>query len=127
MRASSSRKPTIGHNRPGRSNYMYAIAFDLDTEQLRQLYPNANWNNACFDIRRELEESGFRWRQGSVYFGNDDIRATDCVKATMDLDALFPWFKPSVRDIRMLQITEEDTLMDFLGYEAGRSARDRKR
>ena len=38
----------------------------------------------------------------------------------MDLDALFPWFKTSVRDIRMLQITEEDTLMDFLGFEAGR-------
>lgn len=72
---------------------MYAIAFDLDTEQLRQLYPNANWNNAYFDIRRELEARGFRWQQGSVYFGNDDIRSTDCVKATMDLDALFPWFK----------------------------------
>lgn len=123
-----SRKPTIGHNRKGRSPYMYAIAFDLDTEQLRELYPNANWNNAYFDIRRELEARGFRWQQGSVYFGDDDIRATDCVKATMDLDALFPWFKPSVRDIRMLQITEEDTLMDFLGFEAGRSARgDRKR
>ncbi len=122
-----SNKPTIGHNHRGRSNDMYAIAFDLDTEQLRQLYPNANLNNACFDIRREPEARGFRWQQGGVYFGNDDIGATDCVKAAMDLDALFPWFKPSVRDIRMMQITEEDTLMDFLGYEAGRSARDRKR
>lgn len=88
----------IGHNRNRRSPYTYAIALDLDTEQLRQLYPNANWNNAYFDIRRELETRGFRWQQGSVYFGNDDIRSTDCVKATMDLDALFPWFKPSVRD-----------------------------
>jgi virulence-associated protein VapD len=32
--------------------------------------------------------------------GNNDIRATDCVKATIDLDALFPWLEPSVRDIR---------------------------
>jgi virulence-associated protein VapD len=34
-----------------------------------------------------------------------------------------PWFKPSARDIRMMQITEEDTLTDFLGLEAGRPAR----
>ena len=113
----------VGHNRPGRSRYMYAIAFDLDTEQLQALYTASSWNNAYFDIRRELEARGFRWQQGSVYFGNDDIRATDCIKAVIDLDALFPWFKPSVRDIRMMQITEEDTLMDFLGYEAGRSRR----
>jgi virulence-associated protein VapD len=36
---------------------------------------------------------------------------------------MFSWFKPSVRDIRMMQITEEDTLMEFLGFEAGQSAR----
>lgn len=107
---------------------MYAIAFHLDAELLRRLYLDSNWNNAYSDIRLELETRGFRREQGGVYFGNDNIRATDCVKATMDLDALFPWFKPSVRDIRMMQITEVDTLMDFLGYEAGRpAARDRKR
>lgn len=105
---------------------MYAIAFDLDTEQLQQLYPGPSWNNAYFDIRRELEARGFRWTQGSVYFGNDDIRAKDCIKTVMDLDALFSWFKPSVRDIRMLQITEEDTLMDFLGFEPARETARRR-
>lgn len=99
---------------------MYAIAFDLDTDQLRELYDGSSWNNAYFDIRRELESRGFRWQQGSVYFGNDDVRSKDCIRAVMDLDALFPWFRPSVRDIRMMQITEEDTLMDFLGYEPPR-------
>lgn len=112
--------PAAGHNRKGRSPYMYAIAFDLDTEQLRELYEGATWNNAYFDLRRELEARGFRWQQGSVYFGGDEIRSKDCIRAVMDLDAMFPWFKPSVRDIRMMQITEEDTLMDFLGYEAAK-------
>jgi hypothetical protein len=45
----------------------------------------------------------------------------------MGLDAFFPWFEPPVRDIRRPQITEEDTLMDFLVHEAGRSARGRER
>ncbi len=112
--------PSFGHNRPGRSPYRYAIAFDLDTDQLKESYSGQSWQNAYFDIRRELEARGFRWTQGSVYFGEDHIRSKDCIKAVMDLDALLPWFKPSVRDIRMLQITEEDTLMDFLGFEAGR-------
>lgn len=102
---------------------MYALAFDLDTEQLKASYEGGSWNNAYFDIRRELESRGFRWQQGSVYFGNDDIRSKDCIKLVMDLDVMFPWFKSSVRDIRMMQITEEDTLMDFLGLEMGRSAR----
>lgn len=105
---------------------MYAIAFDLDTEQLQEVYPGPSWNNAYFDIRRELEARGFRWTQGSVYFGSDDIRSKDCIKAVMDLDGLFPWFKPSVRDIRMLQITEEDTLMDFLGFEPARETARRR-
>jgi virulence-associated protein VapD len=105
---------------------MYAIAFDLDTEQLEATYDGPNWKNAYFDIRRELEARGFKWQQGSVYFGNDDIKSKDCVRAVMDLDGLFSWFKPSVRDIRMMQITEEDTLMEFLGYEPG-SARAQRR
>ena len=113
--------PRLGHNRaPMRSRYMYAIAFDLDTEQLKLSYPMPSWNNAYFDIRRELEARGFRWQQGIVYYGNEETRSKDCVKAVMDLDALFDWFRPSVRDIRMLQISEEDTLMDFLGFEPGK-------
>jgi virulence-associated protein VapD len=117
------RQRLLGHNRKGRSPYMYAIAFDMDTEQLQATYEGGSWNNAYFDIRRELEARGFKWQQGSVYFGNDDIRSKDCIKVVMDLDAMFTWFKPSVRDIRMMQITEEDTLIEFLGFEAGHSAR----
>lgn len=116
-------RPRLGHDRKGRSPYMYAIAFDMDAEQLQATYGGGSWNNAYIDIRRELEARGFKWQQGSVCFGNDDIRSKDCIKVVMDLDAMFPWFKPSVRDIRMMQVTEEDTLMELLGFEPGQSAR----
>ena len=57
--------PRLGHNRPGRSPYMYAIAFDLDTDQLKESYSGPSWQNAYFDIRRELERAGFAGRRGA--------------------------------------------------------------
>ena len=46
----------------------YAIAFDLDTAMLQQLYPNPSWNNAYADIKRTLEPLGFSRQQGSALF-----------------------------------------------------------
>ena len=90
----------------------YAIAFDLDTETLRQAYPNGSWNNAYGDIRKTLEPLGFTWQQGSVYFGDvSKVDAVSCVLAVMDLAKSNPWFAPSVRDIRMLRIEDNNDLM----------------
>lgn len=88
----------------------YAIAFDLDTETLKQAYPNSSWNNAYGDIRKILEPLGFTWQQGSVYFGNSEINAVKCVMAAQKLSSTHSWFKASVRDIRMLRIEEMSDL-----------------
>lgn len=88
----------------------YAIAFDLDTETLKQAYPNDSWNNAYGDIRKTLEPLGFNWQQGSVYFGGDEINAVRCVLAAQQLSQKYAWFKASVRDIRMLRIEEMNDL-----------------
>lgn len=92
----------------------YAIAFDLDTETLKQSYPNASWNNAYGDIRKVLEPLGFSWQQGSVYFGGEQINAVKCVLAAQQLSNTFAWFKASVRDIRMLRIEEMNDLLPAL-------------
>ncbi|MDD9212901.1 hypothetical protein [Aeromonas dhakensis] len=92
----------------------YAIAFDLDTDTLKQSYPNASWNNAYGDIRKVLEPLGFSWQQGSVYFGGDQINAVKCVLAAQKLSNTFAWFKASVRDIRMLRIEEMNDLLPAL-------------
>jgi len=88
----------------------YAITFDLDTETLKTAYPNDSWNNAYSDIRRVLEQMGFAWQQGSVYFGANGVNAVQCVVAVQRLGREYPWFKPSVRDIRMLRIEEMNDL-----------------
>jgi len=93
---------------------VYAIAFDLDTAQLQVEYPNASWTNAYSDIRKVLEPLGFAWKQGSVYFGGEDMNAVKCVLAAQSLSLAYPWFKGCVRDIRMLRIEELNDLMPAL-------------
>ncbi len=122
MRASATqRNATIGHNRPGRPPVTYAIAFDLDTETLQKLYPSSAWNNACADIRRFLEENGFDHEQGAVYFGDDSIDAVSCVLVAQKLADEFDWFQPSVQDIRMLRIEDNNDLMPAISLREKRS------
>jgi virulence-associated protein VapD len=91
---------------------MYAITFDLDTTILQSTYHNPSYNNAYTDIRKVLvDEYGFDWQQGSVYFGGPRVDAVACVLAAQDLALRYPWFTPSVRDIRMLRIEENNNLM----------------
>ncbi|SFI91408.1 virulence factor [Planctomicrobium piriforme] len=92
---------------------MYAIAFDLDTEALELNYGSPSFNNAYADIRKVLTtRHNFKWQQGSVYFGDPEkVNAVTCVLAAMDLAQTYSWFAPSVRDIRMLRIEEQNDLM----------------
>lgn len=100
----------MGHNQR-RGGRMYAIVFDFDTETLEQLYPNDSWRNAYTDVRNYLTARGFEWKQGSTYFGDDTVDAVRCVRAVQRLSAKFPWFKPALRDIRMLRIEENNDLL----------------
>ncbi len=89
---------------------MYAIAFDMDIESLRENYGDP-YNNAYVEIRKVLQRHGFNWQQGSVYFGGEAINAVTCVVAAIDLAKQLPWFSAPVRDIRMLRIEEMNDLM----------------
>ena len=99
---------------PNGRTRMYAIAFDLDTAQLQNVYPNPSYQNAYGDIRKVLEPLGFNWQQGSVYFGGDEMNAVKCVLAAQALSNAYPWFKSCVRDIRMLRIEELNDLAPAL-------------
>src|SRR5438105_5812234 len=93
-----------------REETVYAIAFDMDIEQLRANYGDP-YNNAYLEVRRILQRHGFTWQQGSVYFGGESVTAVTCVLAAIDLAQNLPWFAASVRDIRMLRIEELNDLM----------------
>ncbi len=90
---------------------MYAIAFDLVVEELRNHYSPASPQNAYGEVRDILEQQGFGWRQGSVYFGDPaKVDAVVCVLTAQRLAAELPWFTRCVRDIRMLRIEENNDL-----------------
>ena len=54
--------------------------------------------------------SGFEWKQGSVYFGNADMNAVKCVLTVRKLAQIHTWFSACVKDIRMLRIEEDNDL-----------------
>ncbi len=97
---------------------VYAIAFDMDVEQLRVHYGDP-YKNAYLEIRRVLEEHQFQWQQGSVYFGGPEVSAATVMLAVIDLTSRLPWFAAAVRDIRMLRIEELNDLMPVVERVAG--------
>jgi virulence-associated protein VapD len=97
---------------------VYAIAFDMDIDQLRANYGDP-YNNAYLEIRRVLQRHGFTWQQGSVYFGGPNVSAVTCVLAAQDLAQSLAWFAASVRDIRMLRIEELNDLMPAVQQSGG--------
>jgi virulence-associated protein VapD len=97
---------------------VYAIAFDMDIEQLR-IHFGDPYNNAYLEIRRVLQENHFSWQQGSVYFGDAEVTAASCMVAVIDLTQRLPWFAAAVRDIRMLRIEEANDLMPVVQRVAG--------
>src|SRR5437763_17087738 len=101
-----------------RKGVVYALAFDVDIEQLRVHYGDP-YNNAYLEIRRVLEGHQFQWQQGSVYFGGPAVTAASCMVAVIDLTQRLPWFAAAVRDIRMLRIEELNDLMPVVQRVAG--------
>lgn len=101
--------PAFGHNSQ-RRNSVYAIAFDLDTNALSKAYHVDSYVNAYNDIARFLREYGFERMQGSVYFGDESVNAVICQTVVQRLTLEFDWFAPSVQDIRMLRIEDDNDL-----------------
>lgn len=100
----------LGHNSAGVNQTVFAIAFDLDTDTLKRSYHNDSWQNAYNDIGRFLRSQGFDRQQGSVYFGNQDVDMVRCQTAVQYLTLEYDWFAPSVSDIRMLRIEDNNDL-----------------
>lgn len=115
---SGIRNAAESHQKDG--GFMYAIAFDMDTESLQTHYGATSYNNAYADIKKVLQKHGFVWQQGSVYFGGEKVNAVTCVLAVMDVSATYSWFSLSVRDIRMLRIEEFNDLMPAVEQASGR-------
>lgn len=90
---------------------MYAVTFDIDTNCLNQDDSVSQAPNVYGAIRKFMENNGFIWKQGSVYFGTDEINAVTCVTVIQKLVKEMPVFAICVKDVRMLKIEENNDLM----------------
>ncbi|GHV29458.1 endoribonuclease VapD [Clostridia bacterium] len=84
---------------------MYAIAFDLKMDDLKNAYGEP-YNKAYDEIRQELEALGFEWAQGSVHVSTNPSNTLATVYKAIDRLSQIEWFKKSVRDIRTFKIED---------------------
>ncbi len=94
-------------------NVRFAIAFDLNIEMLTKNY-GTPYNGAYGEIKKFLAGKGFDRQQGSLYYGNDNVDAVKAVLAVSAMSKAFSWFAPSVADIRLLRIEDDDDLSPAL-------------
>ena len=59
-------------------------------------------------------ENGFIWKQGNIYFGNENITAVSCVVVIQKLVQKYSWFSTCVKEVRMLRIEENTDLLPAL-------------
>ncbi len=91
---------------------MYAVTFDIDTNCIKEQYPDIHIPNDIYgQIKKFMINNNFEWKQGSVYFGNENINAVTCVTTVQKLAKQIPEFANCVKDIRMLKIEEYNDLL----------------
>jgi virulence-associated protein VapD len=95
------------------SEIMYAIAFDLKGDALEQHYGSSS-ENAYDLIKKHMEKNGFKRQQGSVYYGDDTVNVVKAIVTVQELSKKYAWFKPAVKDIRILQLLGNDDLKPLL-------------
>ncbi|MCL1945705.1 MAG: virulence protein [Chitinivibrionia bacterium] len=82
---------------------MFAIAFDMSIEGLKQNYGEP-YNNAYFEINKEMRKWDFYRMQGSVYLTQNNDMGN--LFAAIDGLRKIEWFKKSVRDIRGFRVED---------------------
>jgi len=84
---------------------IYALIFDLKIDDLKREYGDP-YNRAYDEIRRELEQLGFEWTQGSVYISTSEKDTLTNVYKAINKLSKIDWFKKSVRDIRAFKVED---------------------
>jgi virulence-associated protein VapD len=79
---------------------MFAIAFDLNTDEAERLHPKSV-RRAYEDVALAVGRHGFKRVQGSVYVAEtDDL--VKLVSAVMALKSL-KWFRPSLKNLKIFR------------------------
>ena len=94
--------------------YFKALNFDLDTHQLQEHYPGANYRQAYDDLRRFFKKHRFLHRQGSGYISEDMLTTADIYDLMDDLSQQFPWIGVCVSKIEVTNVGRQHDLTELL-------------
>ena len=90
---------------------IYAVLIDLDADSLLD---HEKQNNVDQQIKIYMIENGFIWKQGNIYFGNENITAVNCVVVIQKLAQKYSWFSACVKEVRLFRIEENTDLLPAL-------------
>jgi virulence-associated protein VapD len=90
---------------------MFAISFDMSIIDLKDNYGEP-YNNAYFEIGKELRKYEFYNTQGSVYLSKNNDMAN--LFRAMNALKRITWFKNAVRDIRGFRVEDWSDFTDFM-------------
>lgn len=91
----------------------YLIAFDMDTNCLKDNNHGNSYSNAYADIKNIFARHGFENIQGSVYLGSEGISEAHGTIAIQELTARFDWFYSCVSNIKFYRL-ESDLNAQFI-------------
>lgn len=95
------------------SGFMYAISFDLKVDELKQYYGEP-YNQAYYELQKELSALGFEWVQGSVYINTENVNGIAHIYRVIEKLSSIEWFKESVRDIRAFKVEDWSDMTDIV-------------
>lgn len=84
---------------------MYAIAFDLNIDDLKKNY-GEHYNNAYDEIRQELEAIGFKQTHVSIYINSDSSNSLTTVYKAINRLSKIDWFKKSAHDVHAFKVED---------------------
>lgn len=90
---------------------IYALYIELDIDALKNCYEH-DYTSAYMEIYDKLiNDHGFMcWKTDNMYYGTEDMNSISCMVAVIDLIKTLEWFRPSVRNIRLLRVESIDDL-----------------
>ncbi|MCJ7860276.1 hypothetical protein DXC11_05050 [Firmicutes bacterium OM08-11AC] len=94
--------------------YFKALNFDLDTHQLQEHYPGANYRQAYDDLRRFFKRHHFSHRQGSGYISDEKLTTADIYDLMDDLSQQLPWIGLCVNKIDVTNVGRQHDLTELL-------------
>ena len=94
--------------------YFKALNFDLNTHQLQEHYPGANYRQAYDDLRRFFKKHRFLHRQGSGYISEDKLTTADIYDLMDDLSQQLPWIGGWGNKIDVTNVGRQHDLTELL-------------